>query len=76
MNPSFAGDTIYAWSEVLGKMPLKGPVGGLRIRTVATKNRPCADYPRLKEVSEGYEDSVVLDFDYTVLIPKRSVLDA
>jgi 2-methylfumaryl-CoA hydratase len=36
--PSFAGDTIYAWSEVLARheLPGRGDVGALRIRTVAT----------------------------------------
>jgi 2-methylfumaryl-CoA hydratase len=38
--PSFAGDTIYARSEVLDKAPLAGrhDAGALRIRMTATKN--------------------------------------
>ena len=45
--PLFAGDTLYAWSEVLAKAELPGrsDVGALRIRTVATKNQPCAAFP-------------------------------
>ena len=71
--PSFAGDTIYAWSEVLEKAPLPGrkDVGALRLRTVATKDRPCADFP--DKGTDGKRDpAVVLDLDYTVLMPRRS----
>jgi 2-methylfumaryl-CoA hydratase len=38
--PAFAGDTVYAWSEVLDKAETTGPgVGALRLRLVATKGR-------------------------------------
>jgi len=70
--PSFAGDTIYAWSEVLAcdALPGRSDIGALRIRTVATKDRSCADFP-------GYDPAVadptvVLDLDYSVLMPRRS----
>ena len=45
--PLFAGDTVFAWSEVLDKSELPGrsDVGALRLRTVATRDRPCADFP-------------------------------
>ena len=45
--PCFAGDTVYAWSEVLEKaeMPGRRDVGALRVRLVAVKNRDCADFP-------------------------------
>ena len=45
--PLFAGDTVFAWSEILEKAELPGrtDVGALRVRLVATKNRPCADFP-------------------------------
>jgi 2-methylfumaryl-CoA hydratase len=71
-NPTFAGDTVYAWSEVLERIALPGEprVGALRLRTVATKDRPCHDHPLLD--GEGDVDpSVVLDLDYTVLMPRR-----
>jgi 2-methylfumaryl-CoA hydratase len=68
--PLFAGDTVFAWSEVLERsaLPARDDVGALRLRTVATKNRPCADFP-LRE-GEGYESSVILDLDYWVLAPR------
>ena len=71
--PTFAGDTIYAWSEVLDVMevPDRGDIGALRIRTVAVKDRSCADFPY--QIAPGaYDPAVVLDFDYTVLMPRRS----
>ena len=68
--PLFAGDTIFAWSEVLetAALPGRGDVGALRLRTVATKNRPCDDFPRL--LGDGYEPSVVLELDTWVLLPR------
>lgn len=68
--PCFAGDTIYAWSEVIEKSETAEPsVGALRVRTVAVKNRPASDFP-LKTADGKYEDGVVLDFDYWVLMPR------
>ena len=45
--PCFAGDTVYAWSEVLEAAEIAGrrDIGALRVRLVAVKNRTCADYP-------------------------------
>ena len=45
--PLFAGCTVFAWSEVLAtaELPGRGDVGALRLRTIATKDRPCADFP-------------------------------
>jgi len=72
-NPTFAGDTIFAWSEVLERieLPSRDDVGALRLRLIATRDRPCADFPLLAENSRDTDPSVVLDFDYTVLIPRR-----
>ncbi len=66
--PLFAGDTVYAWSEVLAKAELPGrtDVGALRLRTVATKNQPCAAFP--DKAGEGYDPSVILDLDYWALV--------
>ncbi|BCB17518.1 MaoC family dehydratase [Bosea sp. ANAM02] len=68
--PLFAGDTVYAWSEVLGsaEIPGRGDVGAIRLRLVATKNRPCADFPL--KAGEQYDPSVILDFDYWALLPR------
>lgn len=69
--PLFAGDTVYAWSEVIDTATIEGreDVGALRLRLVATRNTPCADFPYA--TADGvYADNVVLDFDYWALMPK------
>jgi len=67
--PLFAGDTIFAWSEVLDKADL-GAAGALRLRLVAAKNLPCTDYPY--KAGAEYQPNVILDFDYWAAIPKRA----
>lgn len=70
-NPVFAGDTIYAWSEVLDRADLADhpDLGALRLRLVATKDRPCADFPRHGDDGR-YLPDVVLDFDYWSILPR------
>ena len=69
--PSFAGDTIHAWSEVLDRAELPGraDVGALRLRTVAVKNHGPGGFP-YKDADGKYDPAVVLDLDYTVLMPR------
>lgn len=64
--PTFAGDTLFAWSEVLDKAPLPGrdDLGALRLRSLAVKNRRAADFPEK-------DPAVVLELDYSVLMPRR-----
>jgi 2-methylfumaryl-CoA hydratase len=71
VSPCFAGDTVYAWSEVLEKAELPGrkDVGALRIRLVAVKNQDCAAFP-LKKADGQYEDGVLLALDAWVLLPR------
>jgi 2-methylfumaryl-CoA hydratase len=68
--PLFAGGTVFAWSEVLAKAELPGreDVAALRLRTVATCDRPCGDFPLRS--GDDYDPAVLLDLDYWVLIPK------
>ncbi|HEX2537562.1 MAG TPA: hypothetical protein VHL13_04700, partial [Pseudolabrys sp.] len=70
VSPLFAGMTVFAWSEVLETSALPGrtDVGAMRLRTIATKDRPCADFP-LKNGDE-YDPAVILDLDYWVVVPK------
>ncbi len=70
VSPCFAGDTIYAWSEILEKEAIPGreDVGALRVKTIATKNNPCADFPGKTE--DGYHESVMLDLDYWLVMPR------
>ena len=69
--PTFAGDTIYAWSEVVDKSEIEGrdDIGALRIRTIATKDQTCENFP-VRETGGKYNAAVVLDFDYWVLMPR------
>lgn len=68
--PLFAGDTVFAWSEVLAvaELPGRNDVGALRLRTTATKDRPCADFPGRQ--GEGFDPAVILELDYWVLMPR------
>jgi 2-methylfumaryl-CoA hydratase len=80
--PLFAGCTVFAWSEVLASAELPGrkDVGALRLRTIATKDKPCADFPYKPALgpAEGgtrgsgddYDPAVILDLDYWVLLPR------
>ncbi|MEK9969767.1 MAG: hypothetical protein VW600_11570, partial [Ferrovibrio sp.] len=72
VNPTLAGNTIYAWSQVVDKaeLPDRTDVGALRLRTLAVKDQPAADFPD-KDAAGKYPDSVVLDLDYWVLMPRR-----
>ena len=68
--PLFAGETVFAWSQVLMRAELPGrtDVGAMRLRTVATKDRPCADFP--ERSGKEYDPAVILDLDYWVLLPR------
>ena len=69
--PLFSGDTVYAWSEIVEKADPPGRVdaGALRIRTVATKDRPCGGFP-YRTADGNYDPAVLLDFDYWALTPR------
>ncbi len=66
--PAFAGDTVYAWSEILDVTETSSPgVGALRLRLVATKGR---DESMTLRDSEGrYAPGVLLDLDVWALGP-------
>ncbi len=70
--PVFAGDAIFAWTEVLdlAEMPGRADVGALRLRTIATKDRPCDDFPD-KDGDGKYLPAVVLDLDYWALMARH-----
>ena len=67
-NPAFAGDTVYAWSEVLDTAETSAPgVGALRLRLVATKGRD--ESMTLKGEDGKYQPHVLLDLDLWTLCP-------
>ena len=66
-NPCAAGDTVRAWSEVLGKAATQAPgVAALRLRLVAVKGGSGFD---LQGPDGRYLPQVLLDLDYWALIP-------
>jgi 2-methylfumaryl-CoA hydratase len=69
--PCFAGDTVYAWSEVLerAEIPGRDDIGALRVRLTAVKNRTCADFPRQNAKGE-YAEGVILDLDCWLVVPR------
>ena len=75
--PTFAGDTIYAWTDVLDTAPLGEHLGALRLRLVAVKNlNPMEDELPLRirderTGREAYHANVVLDLDYWLAMPRR-----
>lgn len=74
-NPSFGGDTFYTWTEVLERweLPNRKDIGALRLRMVGLKNMPASALANTHIEQNGkqvYHPNVVLDLDYTVLIPR------
>jgi 2-methylfumaryl-CoA hydratase len=69
--PCFAGDTVYAWSEVLetAEIPGRGDIGALRVRLTGVKNRSCASFP-LRNTKGEYDDGVILDLDLWLVLPR------
>src|SRR5262249_30230645 len=70
VSPLFFGAAVFARSGGVAKggIPEPDSVGARRLRTVATKDHPCADFP----LKSGEEDNpaVLLDLDYWVLMPR------
>ena len=67
--PAFAGDTVYAWSEVLDTATLDAAgVGALRLRLVATQGRD--ESMTLRGDDRTYADGVLLDLDCWALVPR------
>lgn len=68
LNAAAAGDTVYCWSEILDTHGFadRSDIGALRVRTIAAKDRPCADYPAPDSSAD-----ILLDLDYWLLMPRR-----
>jgi 2-methylfumaryl-CoA hydratase len=66
--PVFAGDTIYAWSEVLetSEIPGRRDIGLLRVRHTGVKNCAADGYP----AAIGTEHGVVLELDVWLAVPR------
>jgi 2-methylfumaryl-CoA hydratase len=69
--PTFAGDTVYAISEVIDKQEIPGrkDVASLRLKTWGVKNIEVNKVTSLFDSNtKTYDDAVVLELDYTVLM--------
>lgn len=68
-QPTFAGDTLYCRSVVLERYPLpqSRDVGAMRLRMLGLKNCPPSAVP--PTAMAGQDERIVLDLDYTVLLP-------
>jgi 2-methylfumaryl-CoA hydratase len=67
---------LYALTEVIERIDLsRDDLGALRLRLIGVKNEdpssPDFEPKATRDGKERYRDSVVLDLDYTVLMPKR-----
>jgi len=72
-NPTYAGDTIYAYSEVVEKIECdRDDIALLRLRTIGLKNMTPVEVVSPKGEDGKYLPNVVLDLDYTVVIPKKN----
>jgi 2-methylfumaryl-CoA hydratase len=72
--PTFAGDTLRAFTEVVerAEVPGRGDVGALRLRLSAVKNASAAELPLIRPLLSGTkEPRIVLELDYWALLPRR-----
>jgi 2-methylfumaryl-CoA hydratase len=81
-NPTFAGDTLFAWTDVVERIDLgRDDIGALRLRLVAVKNvDPSREDVALRVKDdtgrERYSENVVLDLDYVGLVPRRAIIQS
>jgi 2-methylfumaryl-CoA hydratase len=72
--PTFAGDTLRAFTEVVDKAEVPGrqDVGALRLRLSAVKNVPASELPKIQPLLAGTkEPRIVLELDYWALLPRN-----
>jgi 2-methylfumaryl-CoA hydratase len=70
-NPTFGGDTLHCRHVVVSgdEVPGRSDVGALRLRMLGVKNQALAALPPIEP--GGKHPAVVLDLDYSVIIPRR-----
>lgn len=75
VNPTFAGDTIASATTVVDKIDLGQPhVAALRLRMIGIKNAAAGsvDFVESGQKRPAHAANVVLDLDYTIVMPKKS----
>jgi 2-methylfumaryl-CoA hydratase len=74
LAPTFAGDTLRAFTEVVERAEIagRGDVGALRLRLSAVKNVSSSELPSIPSLLSGTKDPrLVLELDYWALFPRR-----
>jgi 2-methylfumaryl-CoA hydratase len=73
--PSYAGDTLCCATTVVERIDLGHPtVGALRLRMLGAKDLDSSSqivFPSAAGAKADYAPSIVLDLDYTVVVPKK-----
>jgi 2-methylfumaryl-CoA hydratase len=72
--PTFGGDTLRAFTEVVEKaeLPTRKDVGALRLRLSAAKDVTASELASIQPlVSGAKEPRLVLELDYWALVPRR-----
>jgi 2-methylfumaryl-CoA hydratase len=72
--PTFAGDTLRAFTQVVERAEIPGrrDVGALRLRLSAVKNLSAAELTQVQPLLSGTKDPrIVLELDYWALFPRR-----
>lgn len=71
--PTFAGDTLRAFTHVVerAEVPGRRDVGAVRLRMTTTRNVPAADLPSVEPLLKGTKGPIVLELDYWALLPRR-----
>jgi 2-methylfumaryl-CoA hydratase len=67
LNPTFAGDTIYATSTPSAKWPISPTIGALRLQLNGYKNID----PSVTAITDEHSAQHVLSLDLTVLMPRH-----
>lgn len=73
-EPTFAGDTLRAFTEVIecAELPTRRDVGALRLRLSAVKNVSATELASVPPLLSGTKDKrIVLELDYWQLFPRR-----
>ncbi|MFT3699378.1 MAG: MaoC family dehydratase [Kofleriaceae bacterium] len=71
--PTFAGDTLRAFTEIVDKAEIanRADVGALRLRLSAVKNISAAELPNVPSLLSGTkEPRIVLELDFWALLPR------
>lgn len=72
LSPTFAGDTLRCATQVVERIDLGQPhIGALRLRTIGVKNLAPTENIHFHPPNASHSADVVLDIDYTVLLPRH-----